>query len=341
LILRLCIAGAALTTLVFAGLELTDRIRGELVLTQDAALTAGEMADEGRWAEAGMVAEFVLSRPDLGDEEKAAQVLARSNEELESFRGQAVSFVHGAITGEPTDMPSMLGSLSLDLFVLGDIRDIAVQGWKEATDGSGDNLILALSAIGLTTTLAPHLDWAPALLKALKRTGALTKDFVEFLSRTARKAIGTGDYGDLTKTVTEFGQAAGRLGPGPLRGVMSSVDNAADLSRVAGASAVDPRNTYVVVRLFGKNGIKAIDMNGRNVSTVAASIKAGTRLTKLVKKSAGSISSVWLGAIAIASLLVLISALLPRKGPSSAVARGRTGMTDSGTNGGKPVQTSQ
>ena len=201
MILRLCIAGAALTTLVFAGLELTDRIRGELVLTQDAALTAGEMADEGRWAEAGMVAEFVLSRPDLGDEEKAAQVLARSNEELESFRGQAVSFVHGAITGEPTDMPSMLGSLSLDLFVLGDIRDIAVQGWKEATDGSGDNLILALSAIGLTTTLAPHLDWAPALLKALKRTGALTKDFVEFLSRTARKAIGTGDYGDLTKTV--------------------------------------------------------------------------------------------------------------------------------------------
>ena len=40
----------------------------------------------------------------------------------------------------------------LDLFVIGDIRDLVVQGGRELNDGSGDDLILALSAVGLATT---------------------------------------------------------------------------------------------------------------------------------------------------------------------------------------------
>lgn len=311
MIIRLCIAGAAAISLILFGLELSSRIRGELVLYQDAAENAADLARDGRWAEARMVAGFALSRPELGDEDKARDVLLRSNEELESFKGQLERFAFGAVTGEPTDMPSMLGSLSLDLFVLGDIRDLAVQGWKEAVDGSGDSVILTLSAIGLTTTLAPHLDWAPALLKMLKRSGALTQKFTQFLSRTAKQSFDSGDYSQLTQVVGEFGQAASRLGPGPLRGVMASVNDAGDLTRVANGSGVDPRSTYVVTRLFGKDGVKAIGMNGKNVGQVAASIKAGSRVGKFASKSIGVLPTPWLGAVAVASLLILIAAVLP------------------------------
>ena len=332
MIIRLCIAGAATISLLFSGLELSSRIRGELVLYQDAAENAAELASDGRWAESRMMAGFALSRPDLGDEDKAREVLLRSNEELESLKGQLERFTHGAMTGEPTDMPSMLGSLSLDLFVLGDIRDLAVQGWKEAVDGTGDSVILTLSAIGLTTTLAPHLDWAPALLKMLKRSGALTRKFAQFLSRTAKQSFRSGDYSKLTQVVGEFGQAASRLGPGPLRGVMASVDDAADLTRIASAAGVDSRSTYVLVRLFGKDGVKAIDMNGKNVGKVAATVKAGSRVGKFASKSIGVLPTPWLGAIVVASVLILIAAVLPsihhrlrrRREKSAKVAAGPT-----------------
>lgn len=239
MIIRLCIVGAAAISLFLSGLALSSRIRGELVLYQDAAENAADLARDGRWVEARMVAGFALSRPELGDENKARDVLLRSNEELESFKGQLKRFTYGAVPGEPTDMPSMLGSLSLDLFVLGDIRDLAVQGWKEAVDGSGDSVIPTLSAIGLTTTLAPHLD------------------------------------------------------------------------RVASGAEVVPRSTYVAARPFGKDGVKAIDMNGKNVSQVAASVKAGSRVGKFASKSIGVLPTPWLGAVAVASLLILIEAVLP------------------------------
>lgn len=305
------IAGAAVFILFVSGFEFWQRLSGDLLLDDDPASDAGELAAQGRWAEARLIAEFALSRPDLGDANEAARILARSNDELQSFRGQLQRFAHGAITGEPTDMASMLGSLSLDLFVVGDIRDLAVQGWKEAADGSGDDLILALSAIGLTTTLAPQVDWAPALLKSLKRTGALTREFTQTLSRAASRALVSGDYRPLTRLVGDFGEAAARLGPGPLRGVMASVKDADDLGRIARASAVDPRSTYVVTRLFGTEGIKAIDTGGGNVGRVAGSIKAGSRAAKLVGKSAGALPTSWLAALMIASLLALLWAMLP------------------------------
>lgn len=342
LIVRLLIAGAALFTLFVSGHEFSQRLSGDLLLDEDPALDAGELAAKGRWAEARLIAEFALSRPDLGDTDEAARILARSNDELESFRGQLQRFAHGAITGEPTDMASMLGSLSLDLFVVGDIRDLVVQGWKEAADGSGDDLILALSAIGLTTTLAPQVDWAPALLKSLKRTGALTREFTQAISRTASRALASGNYRPLTRLVGDFGEAAGRLGPGPLRGVMASVKDVDDLGRIARASAVDPRSTYVVTRLFGKEGIKAIDAGGGNVGKVAGSIKAGSRTAKLVGKYAGALPASWLIALMIVSLLVLLWAMLPgRRLLRSIPAQFRRSRRLAGTNDAGGIQTNQ
>lgn len=310
---RLITAGIATLCFCIAGMEITNRIDGSLVMYQDPAESAETLAAEGRWAEASLLAEFSLTRPDLSDAKRAAEVSRRASEELDSFRGQIERFAHGAITGEPTDMASMMGSLSLDLFVIGDIRDLAVQGWKEATDGSGDSVILALSAVGLTTTLAPHLDWAPALLKALKRSGALTREFVKFLSHTVRQAAKTRDYGRLTTVVGDFGQAAKRLGPGPLRGAMAAVDNADDLTRVARAAEFDAGGTYALARLFGKDGVKAIGKDGKNVGALLTSVKAGSRISKFLKKTAGSLPTAWIVIIMGVSLLALIGTMLPGK----------------------------
>jgi hypothetical protein len=310
---RLITAGVATLCFFIAGMEITSRIGGSLVMYQDPAESAEALAAEGRWAEAAMLAEFSLSRPDLSDPKRAAEVSRRASEELDSFRGQIERFAHGAITGEPTDMASMMGSLSLDLFVIGDIRDLAVQGWKEAADGTGDSVILALSAVGLTTTLAPQLDWAPALLKALKRSGALTREFVQSLLLTVRQAAKTRDYGRLTTVVGDFGQAAKRLGPGPLRGAMAAVDSADDLSRVSKAAEFDANGTYALARLFGKDGVKAIGKDGKNVGSLLASVKGGSRISKFLRKTAGSLPTAWIVIILVVSLLALIYTVRPGK----------------------------
>lgn len=313
ILIRLAVGGFAVLCCYLSGLEISNRTQGNLIPAEDPVDSTLALAAEGRWAEVRMMSELIAEQPQLGDPDQAAELTVRADAELSSFWGQAERFAQGAITGEPTDLTSMLGSLSLDLFVIGDIRDLAVQGWKEANYGTGDQLILALSAIGLSTTLAPQVDWAPALLKAFRKTGALTERFTKSLTKASTEAISSGQYARLSAIVTDMGKAAQRLGPGPLRGVMRSVDSVEDLSKIASAAKIDPRGTYALTRLFGKDGVKWIKQDGTNVGALVTAIKTGSRLTKAVQKSTRAVPTAWLYVIFAIAAIVLTLTALPRR----------------------------
>ncbi|MBS1269683.1 MAG: hypothetical protein MAG794_00634 [Gammaproteobacteria bacterium] len=311
---RFLLLCGAIAIAVFSAVELSNRFDEQSwVLPVDPIDEATRLVSERRWAEVKLLADFVLENPRLGDEQAAADLKRTADMELNSFWGKVRRFARGAATGEPTDGASMLGSLSLDLFVIGDIRDLAVQGWKEMQYGEGDTIILALSAIGLTTTIAPHIDWAPALLKALKRTGALTRVFLRSLKNASRVALKTGKFDGLGKMASDVGRTARRLGPGPLRGAMRSVDSAEDLAKIAKASKVDARGTYAITRLFGKPGVKRLSKDGKNVSKLVTTMKAGSRLGKIAKKSVGTLPNSWLFALLLLSGLSVLGSLLPRR----------------------------
>lgn len=284
-----------------------------MILAEDPIDSTKSLAAEERWAEVKMMTDFLAERPDLADNEQAVSLSRQADQELNSFWSQTESFAQGAMTGEPTDLASMLGSLSLDLFVIGDVRDLAVQGWKQVHYGSGDTLILALSAIGLTTTLAPHLDWAPALMKAFRRTGALTSRFIGSMTRISGEAITTGKYTKLSGVVTDLGKAARRLGPGPLRGVMRSVDSAEDLTKIANAAEIDAKGTYFMTRMFGKDGVKQISKDGKNIGLLVTSMKTGSRVAKVVHKFVSVVPTMWLYIILGLSIAVLVSIAIPRR----------------------------
>lgn len=311
---RLLLFCGALAVGLLCAAELSNRFDEESwVLPVDPVDEIRALAAQKRWAEARLLADFVKENPHLGDERAAAELSSLADVELDSYRGQLRGFARGAATGEPTDGASMLGSLSLDLFVIGDIRDLAVQGWKEMRYGEGDTVILALSAVGLTTTLAPQFDWAPALLKALKRTGALTRGFLRSLKNASRTAVRTGRFDAVGKITADVGRTARHLGPGPLRGAMRSVDSADDLARLARASEVSPRGTYAIARLFGNSGVKRISKDGGNVGRLVTTMKAGSRLGKIATKSVGTLPSSWLAVLLGVAALIAAATLWPRR----------------------------
>ena len=115
---------------------------------------------------------------------------ARIEKALEYTAAEKIkSFIwNGAIRGQVYDSYSGMGAISADLCVVGDIRDLGIQGWKYVTgskDCDGFVTILSAAGIGLSTT--PFLDGTNALakniLKYLKRIPAsvnkgLLKDFL-------------------------------------------------------------------------------------------------------------------------------------------------------------------
>jgi hypothetical protein len=92
-------------------------------------------------------------------------------EKIKSF------FWNGAIRGQVYDTPSALGAISTDLCVIGDIRDLGIQGWKYLTGGQDfDGFVTVLSAAGIGLSSTPFLDGTNALakniLKYLKKAPA-------------------------------------------------------------------------------------------------------------------------------------------------------------------------
>ncbi|MGU9956930.1 MAG: hypothetical protein ACNYPI_04620 [Arenicellales bacterium WSBS_2016_MAG_OTU3] len=281
-----------------------------LLISDSSAEAAQSLLQQKRWAEAKLMTEFVRQFPNLNQSETDAQNAERIDKaattEIDSNWSNVKSFAQGMATGEPHDMSSMLGSLSLDLFVIGDVRDLVVQGWKQAVYGNGDKLILALSAVGLVSTLAPELDWAPALMKGFRKMGALSERFVKSVSDLGSRALTSGNYSALGKVMSDFGSAAKHLGPGPLAHVMKTVDTPLSLGKLSGAAAVNPAGAYGLVAMTGKTGVKRLGKDGANVAVLLRTAKTSSRLAKSVYKFTDVVPAAWLGVGMVAGLLLAL-----------------------------------
>ena len=116
---------------------------------------------------------------------------AKIEKDLEYTAAEKIkSFVwNGAVRGQVYDSYSGIGSISADLCVVGDIRDLGIQGWKYVTGGQDfDGFVTILSAAGICLSTTPFLDGTNALakniLKYLKKVpGSINKGLLkEFLS---------------------------------------------------------------------------------------------------------------------------------------------------------------
>jgi hypothetical protein len=98
--------------------------------------------------------------------EKALEYTAA--EKLKSF------IWNGAIKGQIYDSYSGMGAMSADLCIVGNIRDLGIQGWIYLTDGQDfDGFVTILSAAGIYLSAAPFLDG----------TNAMAKSFLKYLKK--------------------------------------------------------------------------------------------------------------------------------------------------------------
>src|SRR5262249_39041355 len=129
------------------------------------------LREKGRYAEALLVAQAGLdelsgdARTALVSEEQAVR------DEQESILRKGKQLVRGALVGEGDSLEALIGAIAADMFVVGDVRDLVIQGGRLAVDGQTDELILALSAVGVLTTVMPEIDWIAAFLKVAKKAG--------------------------------------------------------------------------------------------------------------------------------------------------------------------------
>ncbi len=278
--LRLSIILSLLSVSWWAASVLAVKTDDSLFLASSPLQLAEELKREERWEDVLLLTKFSERYLREHDEDHRVALQQAASEHLDSTEFLAQRFLMGAISGEPVDTASLLGSLSLDIFVIGDIRDLVVQGLREVSTGEGDQVVMALSATGLILTLAPELSWAPAMLKAFYRGGRISSPLKQQIETATRTAVKTGNLVPVKTIVQDFSDIVRGMGAGPALSSMRHIRSTNELSQLARQATRAPAESYTLTRIAGPGQLKLIRADGR----IAKTVKIGARQQKLFGK---------------------------------------------------------
>lgn len=109
----------------------------------------------------------------------------------------AKRFATGLVTGNADDVASLSGTVTGDLFVFGDIRDVVRESKHLAMGEETDRLVLGLAAAGLAVTAATYVSVGGAtpvraglsLVKDARKVGRLGEGLAAWAGRSARDVV--------------------------------------------------------------------------------------------------------------------------------------------------------
>jgi hypothetical protein len=248
-----------------------------------------ELVGRGRYAEAAEYLGFFMDY-DYVRSDPAAQTLEREIAEVRgSPRYLADQLAEGLATGTSDELAGLTLGIATDFLAIGDIRDLANQGFRWSRGEAVDETIAALSAIGLAATgaqlasagAATPAKGGVALLKLARKTGKLPPwlgkalvDGAASVRRTGRLDAVTGLLGDSYRLARHAGIVGG------LR-LLGTTRDPASLARTARFAETFGERSAVLYRIGGDAalfaGARAAELGAESVRLAATFGAAGLK----------------------------------------------------------------
>ena len=207
----------------------------------------------GRFGEALVVA-------DAGLEQATGETRAAIQKERDATVAEQGSYLRkvkdvglGALSGRGSSIESLVGAVAADFFVVGDVRDLVIQGGRYVLDGETDQVVLILSGVGIATTIAPEVDWVPSVLKAAKKTGAMSKAMGEWIIAMAK----AGKSEKLTAMMKDVKRIALHASPGGAARLLRFADKPEDVAKLARFVEAEKAGAFAL-HITGKEGAELV-----------------------------------------------------------------------------------
>lgn len=239
----------------------------------DAPAEINALRAQGRFGEAVMIGEAALDTPAArADPAKAAAITAAlqaARDEQSSWLRRARDVGQGALTGQGRTLEGLLGAVTADMLLVGDIRDLVIQGTRLALDGEADPVITALSALGIALTVAPEVDWGASVLKIARKSGALAGGLADEIVALARRGSRTRLEGVAKDTHTLMAAS----GPAGAVRVLRSVRSTDELAQVASFVSRRGKAGAAALHIGGDDAVRWIAKGQDEAVLIAASRK--------------------------------------------------------------------
>jgi hypothetical protein len=207
----------------------------------------------GRFGEAEMVADAGLDAADASQHAAIQKERDATVAEAGSYLRKAKDLGLGALSGKGTSIESLVGAVAADMFVVGDVRDLLIQGGRYVLDGETDKVVLILSGVGIATTLAPELDWIPSVLKAAKKMGVMSKGMAEWIVATAK----AGKSEKLSALMKDVKRLAAKASPGGAARLLRFAEQPEDVAKLARFVEAEKAGAFAL-HVTGKEGAEIV-----------------------------------------------------------------------------------
>jgi hypothetical protein len=221
------------------------------------------LKEEGKLSEALDMARFVIRHPDMPGQAEAKALERDLETELTSLWGRTKRATKGFVTGSGNSIEELAGGITSDMIIYGDVRDLIKQGYFKVTGKETDPLIAALAGVGLLTEAVDVADWAPAVLKAFRKIGALSQRFADFVITAAKRSVkGRKLDGALRSAFGNLRRLTDKMGLARTATVFKHVDDPADLASIAAVAQKNADAAYFTVKNGGADGVGIIKRLG-------------------------------------------------------------------------------
>lgn len=187
----------------------------------------------GHFSEALMIIDAGLETSDAEQRPALLAAQAQIIAERHAVLRRLTEAGRGALTGQGDSTEALAGAVAADLLVIGDVRDLLIQGAKALRGEDSDEVIVVLSTLGLATTIAPGADVGVALMKFARRAGALSEAFAKTLLRLGQRAFETGKTDELLAVAGDVSRLSERARPAAALRILRPIDDPQMLNRVA------------------------------------------------------------------------------------------------------------
>ncbi len=248
-----------------------------------------ELMKQQRWGEAKTLCEDVIAL-DLPCAKDANALKEKSESESKKIFNRLYKVGKGFITGEPDkSLEELGGSVASDMFMYGDIRDLAKQGYYKITGKETDAVVAALAALGLATEFFDVADWAPAALKAFRKIGAITDSMGKYIIKLSADIVKTKKLNSACKTffknLSTLLNKAGFIRSGS---IVKHAKNADEIAVLAKSAEKSPHATHLVARAADKQTCEVIEAVNKHKDSPAL-------MKKIAQKGADSVKLITRG----------------------------------------------
>lgn len=235
---------------------------------------ARAMLKEERYAEAFNYLDFFMGYEYVRENTEAQALYVETTNKRASWNYQLSKLREGLLSGTSDEAIGQAAGVATDFFVIGDIRDLAYQGFNLVQGEEVDEVIVALATLGVVATAAQVASGAgtvatggaaaPAVvgstvaksglvtLKTAKKLGKLPAWLGKAIIQAAKKAKKTKSVGSLSAILSDVNILAKTRGGLKL---MKQTKNASELRRMAKFAHTFETHSATVYRIGGKTAV--------------------------------------------------------------------------------------